>query len=130
MTDKTDHTTQQFTYSINSVCPSDIIVVTVKGCGQPKEVIGMYQRILSFAQLHHKDKLLLNVVDLKLHYGGSDVLKVTKVIEQILPNFRVARVVSPADFKSDLIDLFSHNTSLKLKSFFDEHHAIEWLTSA
>ena len=96
-------TTQQFTYSINSVCPSDIIVVTVKGCGQPKEVIGMYQRILSFAQLHHKNKLLLNVVDLKLHYGGSDILKVTKVIEQILPNFRVARVVSPADFKSDLI---------------------------
>ena len=130
MTDKTDHTTQPFTYNINSACPSDIIAVTVKGCGQPKEVIDMYQKIQSFAQLHHKDKLLLNVVDLKLHYDGSDVLKVTKVIEQILPNFCVARVVSPADFKSDLIDLFSHNTSLKLKSFHDEHHAIEWLTSA
>jgi hypothetical protein len=122
------HITQPFTYNINTACPSDIIVVKAKGYGQPNEVIDMYKEIHNFAKLHKRHKLLLNVVDLKLHYCADDVLKVTKAIEQILPCYYVARVVSPADFKSDLIDLFSHDTSLNIHSFHDENSAITWLS--
>ncbi|KAF7769713.1 hypothetical protein PCIT_a2604 [Pseudoalteromonas citrea] len=124
-----EQTSHPLTYSINTTDPCDIVAVTAKGCGKPDEVIDMYEKIQHFAQLHHMTKVLLNVVELKLNYSGSDVLKVTKVIETLLPHFRVARVVSPADFRSDLIDLFANTISLEIKSFHDEHHAIEWLTS-
>ncbi|MBE0368114.1 hypothetical protein [Pseudoalteromonas aurantia] len=119
--------THQFQYDIITDLPTSIIKVSVKGSGTPTEVINMYDEINRVAKLHNKPNLLLNVVNLKLNYSGSDVLKVMKAIENILLHVRIARVVSPADFKSDLIDLFADNNALEIKSFYSEELAITWL---
>lgn len=125
-----DHSTEPvFTYNISVAPESQIIEVTAIGNSSPNDIISMYREIGLFIRLHKKKLLLLDVVNLKLNYSGDKVVRVLEAIKNDLRSIRVARIVSPADFKSDLIDLFAKSNQLNIKSFYLKEEAIAWLNA-
>ena len=70
---------------------------------------------------------MLNVTELTLDYSGSDVVKVLKLITELFNHFYIARIVNPADFKSNLIEVFAQKHALNINSFFSEDEAYDWL---
>ncbi|BBN82481.1 hypothetical protein PA25_24660 [Pseudoalteromonas sp. A25] len=116
-----------FSYSVDIYHNLGYILVVAQGCGSKSDIKNMYQTIGKAAKIAKIDKLILNGTQLTLDYSGSDVIKVLKMIARLFNHFYIARVITPADFKSDLIDVFAQRHALNIKSFFNEHDAYEWL---
>ncbi|CAH9049441.1 hypothetical protein PSECIP111951_01346 [Pseudoalteromonas holothuriae] len=118
-----------FSYSLDIYHTLGYIHVVAKGCGSKDDIANMYQTIKKTADTTKLNKLLLNVTELTLGYSGSDVLKVLNVIKQLFSHMYIARVVDPADFKSDLIETFAQKHTMNIKSFFNENVAYDWLVN-
>ncbi|NOU51415.1 hypothetical protein HG263_12835 [Pseudoalteromonas sp. JBTF-M23] len=118
---------EPFSYSLDIFHHLGYMMVIAQGQGSKSEITNMYQTIEKTAKIAKVNKLMLNVTELTLNYSGSDVVKVLKLISRLFNHFYIARIVTPADFKSDLIEVFAQKHALNIKSFFCENEAYDWL---
>ncbi|MBD1581152.1 hypothetical protein [Pseudoalteromonas sp. S16_S37] len=118
---------EPFSYSLDIFHHLGYMMVIAQGRGSKNDITNMYQTIEKTSKTAKINKLMLNVTELTLDYSGSDVVKVLKLITELFNHFYIARIVNPADFKSDLIEVFAQKHALNIKSFFSEDEAYDWL---
>lgn len=101
--------------------------VQPSGAAGVKDILSMYQDVCDLAISKKSDKLLLDTTAMKLDYPMTELLPLMKKLEQLLVDFKVARVCNVFEFRQDLIENISAKANLDLRNFADESEALVWL---
>ncbi|RRS08003.1 hypothetical protein EAG18_13855 [Pseudoalteromonas sp. J010] len=90
-------------------------------------IINMYKNLGLALKSNKLNCLVIDVSQLHITYDYPSVLNVLQKLNQVVENIALARVISPTDTKSGLIEAFAEKHGLTIKNFENYKDAIAWL---
>ncbi|GEK09096.1 hypothetical protein HUZ36_01645 [Pseudoalteromonas sp. McH1-7] len=90
-------------------------------------IINMYKNLGLALKSNKLNCLVIDVSQLHITYDYPSVLNVLQKLNQVVDNIALARVISPTDTKSGLIEAFAEKHGLTIKNFENYNDAITWL---
>lgn len=116
----------QFEYKVCQQA-EQYIKVQPSGSAGVKEILFMYQDACDLAESSKANKLLLDMTAIELSYPLTELLPLMKRLEDMLADFKVARICNVFEFRQDLIENISAKANLQLRNFGEEAEALTWL---
>lgn len=116
----------QFQYQICQRA-EQYVKVEPSGAANANEILFMYQDVCDQAASNQANMLLLDMTAIELSYPLTELLPLMKKLENVLADFKVARICNVFDFRQDLIENISAKANLQLRNFGEESEALTWL---
>ncbi len=90
-------------------------------------IIEMYKNLGLTLKSNQLKSLVIDVSQLHITYDYPSVLTVLQKLNQFVDGITLARVISPSDTKSGLIEAFADKHGLTIKNFENYNDAVAWV---
>ncbi|WP_440055838.1 hypothetical protein ACSLBF_06735 [Pseudoalteromonas sp. T1lg65] len=118
---------RKFSYRCTVDHQQKLVHAFAVGDCEEQDIVSMYKNLALTLRENQLSDIVLDVSELTLTYEHVNVLHVLKSITKIIENMTVARVVSPTDFKSGLIEAYAQKHSLRMQNFDSYRDALAWI---
>ncbi|MEI5638447.1 MULTISPECIES: hypothetical protein [unclassified Pseudoalteromonas] len=120
---------KKFSYRTTIDLKEKLIHAAAYGDCVEDDIVNMYKNLGNYLKSNDFKHLLIDVSQLNITYDYPNVLTVLKKINEVLDGIAIARIVSPKDAKSGLIEAFAEKHQLKLRNFENQQDAVAWLST-